>query len=157
MILFGIIFKKDMYKDFLNYSSVLFNKFFIFCLNYYCLNRTKENVNTILLSQSTLITIYLTMSDLIITGINSIFKDNQTLLFFQTILSGFVYFIYFIVICISSSKYGRFITYFNGVCLCKYCCCEKMRYYSCCYCQYCNDNCSYHENCKCFICEYCND
>lgn len=146
-------FKKESDKDISIYLSILYNKFFIFQLNYYCVNKAKENTN--LLSQSTLITIYLTISDLIITGINLIFKDIQTLLLIQIIFSGFVYLIFLLALYLFSLKNSGIVIYFNGICLCECCCCNEFS--NCCYCLYCDNKCSYHENCKYFICEYCND
>ena len=142
------------------YVSILFTKFFIFVLNYYCVNITKdEESKELLLSQSTLITIYLMLSDEIISIINLIFRDiiGINIYIIQTVFS----FIILIIIILSNFlcclKIGGDIMYFGGVCLCLCCCCNKDNLSNSCYCQYCDSICSYSENCKCWICEYCNN
>lgn len=117
------------------YGPLLFRKFFIFELNYFCVKiRKNEENNELLLSQSTLITIYLFISDKIISIINWIFGDiieiNKYSI--QNIFSYMVYLIFLLAYNLFKMKKNRTIEYFGCVCLCQCCCCNK---FSCCYCE----------------------
>ena len=86
--------KMAKYSDYFIFSTVFFNRFFIFSLNYYCTNITEDNKGLeIILSHSTLITIYMNIIDIIISLINVIFKDNKKLYYIQAYISGIYYFL----------------------------------------------------------------
>ena len=90
----GNIDESYKYYDYFIFSTVFFNRFFIFSLNFYCTNITENNEGLeFILSQSTSITIYMNIIDIIISLINSIFKDIKTLYYIQIVLSGFYYFL----------------------------------------------------------------
>ena len=142
------------------YAPIFFRKFFIFELNYYCVNISSNEENKeLLLSQSTLITIYLLLSDKVISIINWIFGDifDINIYSIQNIFSYLVYIIFLLAYNLFKMKKKGVIEYFGGVCLCNCCWCNKRTSFSCCYCESCDSICSYRENCNFWICEFCND
>ena len=78
--------------------TILINKYFVFSLNYYCANvvELKKGLE-ILLSQSTLITIYLNLIDLFIYVIDIIIPDINVLYMIQLVLSGILFLILYII------------------------------------------------------------
>ena len=149
-------FKKE--RDNILFMAILFSKFFIFSLNFYCVNVSKNQENNdILFSQSTLITIYLIIIDGIILIINWIIEDINIIYIFQAIIGCSIYIFFLFMIILFYLKIYSFILYFNGFCLCQCCCCYENTSCECCYCRYCDSQCSYRENCKLLICEICNN
>lgn len=78
-----VIFALDKKIGFRNlYYILIINKLFLFSLNYFCLNLAKNNErNEFLLSQSTLITIYLSIIEGIINLINYLIGENLDLIY----------------------------------------------------------------------------
>ena len=78
-----VIFALDKKIGFRNlYHIFIINKLFLFSLNYFCLNLAKNNErNEFLLSQSTLITIYLSIIEGIINLINYLIGENLDLIY----------------------------------------------------------------------------
>ena len=91
------------------FTTILFKNYFIFSLNYYCANvvELKKGLE-VLLSQSTLITIYLNLIDLFIYVLIIIILDINVLYTIQIVLSGIlfliIYMIYIPYTCISLYK-----------------------------------------------------
>lgn len=101
----GNIDESYKYYDYFIFSTVFFNRFFIFSLNFYCTNITENNEGLeFILSQSTSITIYMNIIDIIISLINSIFKDIKTLYYIQIVLSGIYYFLNPCLSCLKIKK-----------------------------------------------------
>ena len=129
------------------YSSIIFNKLFFFSFNYYCTN-VSENIgkNELLLSQSTLITIYIFIEDLIIFLIKHLASKNlRTLYLIQLVFSSiigvfigvicFLCILFYLLFCLKSLE---LYTCHEGYCLLECCCCNKnsLKCKSC-YSQYC--------------------
>ena len=80
------------------FTTILFKNYFIFSLNYYCANvvELKKGLE-VLLSQSTLITIYLNLIDLFIYVLIIIILDINVLYTIQIVLSGILFLIIYII------------------------------------------------------------
>lgn len=134
------------------FALVILNKFFIFSINYYCIDIYNKNKgNEIIFSQSILITIYLFIIDKIIDIINKIVKNDVILVAIQILFSLIIGFlslcilIYNIILGICKC----FCFCIEGNCYCNFCCCNKDSIY----CRYCYSQCcDYH----CSYCQCCN-
>ena len=148
------------YDNLLITSSILFKRFFIFSFNYYC-TTIKQSIkgNELFFSQSTLITIYLSISDLIIMLLQKFFfSDNNkdyTKLYIIQLICSLVFFVFIILFLMINGiiffwcKKWKLYYCFEGSCLCQCCCCDEDAFCRCCYCHCCEANCSY---CDCSYC-----
>jgi len=147
-------------KETIFYFSIILNKLFIFSLNFYCIDIYNKNKgNEILLSQSTLISLYLFIIDTIIYQIKKLIKNENNLLIIQLAFS-FVFTVGFSLIMIinvilASLKSCCFCVEGNFYCI--FCCCNnKANCCECCYSESCDNHCSHCKICysKCCI-DYC--
>ena len=143
-------FRNEKEKESELFISVIFNKLFIFSINYYCIDIYNKNKgNEIIFSQSILISIYLFIIDEIIDVINKIVKNEDVLSDIQLLFSwiiGYVFpWFYFTNFILGVSKCFCFCI--EGNCYCNCCCCNKDSICCrCCYSQCCDHRCSY---CRC--------
>ena len=81
------------------YICVFINVYFVFLINYYCLIITKNQINyEILLTQTILVSIYLSISDLIISLIRYLLTNFYNLFLFQFVITTFVGTIFSIIL-----------------------------------------------------------
>ena len=111
------------------YFCVLINVYFVFIINHYCLIITKNQINyEILLTQTILVSIYLSISDLIISLLKYVLKNFYNLFLFQFIITAFVGLIFSII-------YFRCIifTFYKFCSVCCKCCsnCKCIIYFMC--------------------------
>ena len=111
------------------YFCVLINVYFVFIINHYCLIITKNQINyEILLTQTILVSIYLSISDLIICLLKYVLKNFYNLFLFQFIITAFVGLIFSIIF------FRCFIFTFYKFCsVCCKCCsnCKCIIYFMC--------------------------
>ena len=111
------------------YFCVLINVYFVFIINHYCLIITKNQINyEILLTQTILVSIYLSISDLIISLLKYVLKNFYNLFLFQFIITAFVGLIFSIIF------FRCFIFTFYKFCsVCCKCCsnCKCIIYFMC--------------------------
>ena len=90
--------KKKRFDFIILYSTIFLNKYFICSLNFYCSSvvEIKKGLE-ILLSQSTLITIYLNIINFIISTINDITPNIKGLYIIQTVFSGITFLILYLI------------------------------------------------------------
>ena len=149
------------------FIPILINKFYLLTFNYYCAYISEETKNDELISNSTLISLYMGIWDLIIYIIKAIFSGNENLrniFIFQIIFSSipsliaglYIFILGFCYLCIAcfSCEKREFIGYFEmlycflSFFLCGgglwfdfghpfYCDCCCCDYLSCCYCECC--------------------
>jgi len=138
-------FKEQKIKESLLFISIIYNKLFIFSINFYCIDIYNKNKgNEIIFSQSMLITIYLLIIDGIIWIINHYANDD--LLFyiqlrFSWIIGTLLFWFIIINIVLTFLKFSYF--YVGGNFFCNFCCCNKNSVCRCCYSECCDNHCSY--------------
>ena len=76
-----------MKNNYYIYSPILLNKFYYFTINYYCISISADNKNFELISASLLISMYLTIQNLIISFIRDYVPIDNSLYLIQFILS----------------------------------------------------------------------
>ena len=130
--------------------SMIFNKLFFFTFNYYCSNASENNgTNELLLSQSTLITIYLFIIDIIVYLIKYLVsKTLKKLYIIQLVFSsviGFVVFFTFIWSIISNFIIAlislKVCICEKEQCFCNCCCCDEHSLCRGCYSENCKKSC----------------
>ena len=135
------------------YISIKYYKVLFFVFNYYCTNISENNgKKELLTSQSTLVTIYIIIINLIIYLIRYAFNKNLKSLykiqFFFTIFISIIIYLLLIMYLISKvflilEKYNCYICKEGNV-ICKCCCCdESSSICKCCYSQCCKKYCNY--------------
>ena len=134
------------------YFHIIINFYFTFLLNYYCLIVAKsKTIFEFLFTQTILVTIYITISDFIIKGINLISQNINFYLWIQMIITGII----LIILIFNSFRYffinKRWIKYKKGICICRCCCCDDENF---CYSECCDSKCS-SCNCRYLCCEPC--
>ena len=140
-------------------------RYFFFSLNYYCTSISEsKRGNEMLLSQSTLITIYLFINNIIISFIQRILFDNnennydnlyRIQLFFSIIFVIIFYFLIINNIIFFLCKKFKLYYCVEGICLCHCYCCNEDSICHCCYCHCCEENCSYCDCCDCECWSFC--
>ena len=130
------------------YTTVFVNVYFVFYLNYYCsLITANKNGLEFLFTQTILVTVYLTIIDLIIYLIKFLIEDIKILFYIQFIVTLLIYiptfFIFLRAICMFMSFCCKKCEYSQGICNWNMCCCNKN---SSCYSECCNLRCS---KCNC--------
>ena len=154
-----------IYKRMIIYYTILMKRYFFFSLNYYCTSISEsKRGNEMLLSQSTLITIYLFINNIIISFIQRILFDNnennydnlyRIQLFFSIIFVIIFYFLIINNIIFFLCKKFKLYYCVEGICLCHCCCCNEDSICHCCYCHCCEENCSYCDCCDCECWSFC--
>ena len=134
------------------YFHIIINAYFTFLLNYYCLIVAKsKTIFEFLFTQTILVTIYITISDFFIKGINLISQNINFYLWIQMIITGII----LIILIFNSFRYvfinKRWIRYKKGICICRCCCCDDENF---CYSECCDSKCS-SCNCRYLCCEPC--
>ena len=152
-------FKNEEEKETFLFNAIITNKLFYFSLNFYCIDIYKKNKGKeLLFSQSTLITIYLYIIDLIIWAIKLL--NNNVLYFIQfgvTFIFSIFYFGFFLIIImkIIFNIFKSFCIYIKGNFYWSCCCCYEYSGCRCCYSECCDSYCSYCKCCEICYCECC--
>ena len=147
------------------YFCILLNSFFFFNLNYYIMNLAANKKGIELISVSALISVYITFFNRILSFVNSKIESINILYIIQIIFSFipslFLVGLYLLLILeCCKCLFCRIIfngctnceinecgpcSCFEGMCFCDWPCCDI---FSCCYCEYCDDQCS---SCDCGV------
>ena len=162
-------FNELLNNNYFIYSPILLNKFFYFTFNYYCISLKDDKENNDLITGYLLISIYLSIQNLIISLIkDNISNDNILYLiqFIPSFIPSIIFCLFFLLLFIASIIQGKlplflfklisFILCFGGLwsynieeennCKCKYNCKEG-------YCKY--NYCNVSDECQC-CCKNCN-
>ena len=160
---FGFIDSLEYFKNYDStyiYPTIILNKIYFFSFNYYCTSVSENNgKNELLTSQSTLITIYIFIINMIVYLLKYLVSKNlKTLFIMQLVFSSIILFLLSIIYLWFILSILFFVLEKCNCCICNegnfickcYCCDKDSLKCKCCYCQYCDKCCTFNKIPKIF-------